>query len=298
MVYDDNNPSIEYSQNEFTNRKVIERLVNQSSIARGDLVYDIGAGSGTISEVLLNRGARVVAIEKDTKRFLECKARFFNRDKFEIYLDDFLLWEFPRGQRFKVFSNIPFFHTAEIIDKLLFGAASPEDCYLIVQKEAAEKFSGIHGDTLASLLIKPLFWVTIIYYFKRTDFHPVPSVDVVLLQVEKRRCQLVPDRYYSLYRDFVVFCRERAGRSIKKSLKELFTYPQMRQVSKLLQVDYRSDPAKLNFNQYLGLFHFYLEHILKKKELILGAEAKLRRQQAQTVKIHRTRRRGKNSSPS
>lgn len=290
MSYDENNPIIEYSQNEIVNRKLLERLVSQSSISKGDLVYDIGAGSGTISEALLNKGARVIAIEKDPRLYHKCKARFLKRDRFELYLDDFLIWEFPRGQRFRVFSNIPFSRTADIINKLLFGATLPEDCYLIIQKEAAEKYAGINGDTLTSLLLKPLFWVDIIYYFRRTDFRPVPSVDVVLLQVEKRQCQLVSDRYYGLYKDFVVLCREGAGRTIKKSLKELFTYSQIKQVSKLLRIDFRSDPADLNFTQYLGIFLFYLDYIIKNKALILGAEEKLRKQQAYMEKIHRTRR--------
>jgi len=290
VSYDENNPIIEYSQNEIVNRKLLERLVSQSSISKGDLVYDIGAGSGTISEALLNKGARVIAIEKDPRLYHKCKARFLKRDRFELYLDDFLIWEFPRGQRFRVFSNIPFSRTADIINKLLFGATLPEDCYLIIQKEAAEKYAGINGDTLTSLLLKPLFWVDIIYYFRRTDFRPVPSVDVVLLQVEKRQCQLVSDRYYGLYKDFVVLCREGAGRTIKKSLKELFTYSQIKQVSKLLRIDFRSDPADLNFTQYLGIFLFYLDYIIKNKALILGAEEKLRKQQAYMEKIHRTRR--------
>lgn len=288
MSYGENNYLIEYSQNEIVNKKLLERLVSQSSISKGDLVYDIGSGSGTISEALLNKGARVIAIEKDPKLYRECKTRFLNRDRFELYLDDFLIWQFPRGQRFKVFSSIPFLHTADIINKLLLGAVPPEDCYLVIQKEAAEKYAGINGDTLTSLLLKPLFWVDIIYYFRRTDFRPVPSVDVVLLQVEKRRCPLIPERYYSLYKDFVVLCREGAGRTIKKSLKELFTYSQVKQVSKLLRIDYRSDPADLSFRQYLGIFLFYLDHIVKNKAMILGAEGKLRKQQAYIEKAHRT----------
>lgn len=291
MRNDKDDINIKYSQNEIANKKLIERLVNQSSIAKGDLVYDIGCGSGIISEALLNKGAKVIAIEKDPKLYHECKARFIKSDRFEVYIDDFLEWAFPRGQRFKVFSNIPFFHTAEIVNKLLFGISSPEDCYLVIQKEAAEKYSGIHGDTLTSLLIKPLFWVDIIYYFRRTDFCPVPSVDVVLLQFEKRRCQLIPGQYYGLYKDFVIFCREGAGQTMKKSLGELFTYSQIKQISKLSGIGYQSDPSNLNFAQYLSLFQFYLDDIIRNKSLIRGAEERLHRQQTHLTKIHRTRKR-------
>jgi 23S rRNA (adenine-N6)-dimethyltransferase len=263
MSHETSNLKIEYSQNRIVNRKLLQQLVSQSSITEDDLVFDIGAGSGIISEALLKTGARVVAIEKDRALYLECKERLIKQDRFELYLDDFLIRELPAEQKYKVFSNIPFFHTAEIIKKLLFTSNPPEDCYLIVQKEAAMKYAGIPADTAVSLLIKPVFWLDILYYFNRYDFNPVPSVDIVLLQIEKRKCQLIPNPYYGLYRDFVVYLREGAERTIKKSLKPLFTYPQIKYLSRTLDIDYHTSPTGLNFIQYLGLFQFYLGQKLK-----------------------------------
>ncbi|HEX9896498.1 MAG TPA: rRNA adenine N(6)-methyltransferase family protein [Dehalococcoidales bacterium] len=280
---------ISYSQNEIVNLKIIEKLVNQSSITYDDLVYDIGAGAGAISMALLKKGARVIAIEKDRDKYLKCKEKFIGQDRFELYLDDFLLKDFPTTGKYKVFSNIPFFHTAEIVNKILFNENPPEDSYLILQKEAAEKYTGIPKDTLASLTIKPLFWIDIIYHFNRTDFYPVPSVDIVLLQIEKRRCQLIPTQYYNLYKDFLISLREGADNTIKKSLKQLFTYAQVKRLAKLLRIDFRSSPTDLDFTQYLCLFQFYLGHNLRGRSLIQGAEQKLRQQQANIIKIHRTR---------
>ena len=138
MHHGKDNFTLEYSQNRIVNKELIERLINQSAIAAGDLVYDIGAGSGTISEALLKKGAKVIAFEKDNRLYLECRRKFINHDRFELYLDDFLIWKIPPRQKYKVFSNIPFFHTADIVNKLLYSDNPPEDCYLIVQKEAAE----------------------------------------------------------------------------------------------------------------------------------------------------------------
>jgi len=292
MPHDKNSIITEYSQNKTANKKLIQKLVNQSSITEGDRVYDIGTGSGVISEALINRGAKVIAIEKDPELYQKCKQKFINEDRFEVHHVDFLKWEFPEDQRYKVFSNIPFIQTADIVNKLVLNKSPPEDCYLIIQKDAAQKYAGIPGDTLASLLIKPIFWVDIIYYFKRTDFYPVSSVDIVLLQVEKRKCQLVSNQYYSLYRDFIIFCREGAGQTIKKWMKRLFTYSQLKQLSRLLGIDYRSSPTNLSFTQYLGIFQFYLHHNHRYTEsLIRGAADKMHEQQADRVKTHRTKQR-------
>ncbi len=290
MNHNEDNFTIKYSQNRIVNKELIERLINQSGITAGDLVYDIGAGSGAISEVLLKKGARVIAFEKDERLYLECKRKFIDQDRFELYLDDFLIWKIPPKQKYKVFSNIPFVHTADIVNKLLYASNPPEDCYLVVQKEAAEKYAGFPADTLASLLIKSLFWVDIIYHFKREDFRPVPSVDIALLQAEQRKSRLLPDRHYELYRDFVIFCRQGKSRTIKKALKQVFTYSQLKQLSRTLTIDYRSSPVSLNFMQYLGLFQFYLSQNPGNAELLIkGAGDRLHKQQVNRVKTHRTR---------
>ena len=288
MKRNEGNFIIKHSQNEIIDKQLIRRLVKQSSITEGDLVYDIGAGTGAISQALLDKGARVVAFENDRRRFVKCQRKFTAQDRFELYLMDFLIWEFPPGHKYKVFSNIPFFRTADIVNKLTLNTEPPQDCYLIVQKEAAEKYTGIPRDTLASLLIKPVFWVDIIHRFQRTDFHPVPSVDAVLLQIEKRRYRLVPEQHYSLYKDLVVFCREGPNRTIKQALKRLFSDRELKRLSDSLSINYRSIPADLSFQQYLGIFQFYLEQSPRNTSAIRGAEEELRRKQAGIVKTHRT----------
>jgi 23S rRNA (adenine-N6)-dimethyltransferase len=279
-----------YSQNELINKETIRDLVQQSSIKKGDLVYDIGAGSGNITEALLAKGARVIAIENDERLYLKCRQRFLDRETAAIHHADFLQWEFSPGHRYKVFSNIPFIQTADIIKKLAFNDNPPDDCYLMMQKEAAEKYTGVPKETLVSLLIKPRFWVDIIYRFKRRDFYPVPSVDIVLMQLEKRMCRLVPDEYYGMYRDFIVFCREGANRTIKSALLNIFSREQLKQIAARLGIDLRQRPLDVNFQQYLGIFQCYLSGQFQ-NIAFLGAEARLMQEKAKIIKVHRTKKR-------
>jgi 23S rRNA (adenine-N6)-dimethyltransferase len=250
-----------YSQNKVVNRQVLKRLVDQTGINDGDTVYDIGCGTGTISRILLDKGAQVVGVEKDAELYRRCRARFIMEHRFELYLDDFLIPEslvFPPNKPYKVFSNIPFIHTAKIIEKLLYCNNPPEDCYLVMEKRAAERYTGISGETLQSLLLKPLFWADIVWHFNARDFFPVPGVDIVLVQFEKRQCRLVSAKDYQAYREFVTFFRDRADKPVKKVLRELFTWTQFRRLSRLVDINYRSSPSELSFPQYLALFQFYM----------------------------------------
>ncbi|UCD10149.1 MAG: class I SAM-dependent methyltransferase [Dehalococcoidales bacterium] len=252
-----------YSQNQIVNRPILKQLVDQTGIRAGDTVYDIGCGMGVISRVLLDKGARVIGVEKDAELYQKCRAKFITEDRFELYLDDFLIPEslsFPPRGRYKVFSNIPFIHTSGIIEKLLHCDNPPEDCYLVLEKRAAERYTGIGGETLQSLLLKPLFWADIVWHFNARDFFPVPGVDIVLVQFEKRQCWLISAKDYHAYREFITFFRDRTDKTVKKVLAEFFTWNQLKRLSKLVNIDYRGSLAKLSFTQYLAIFQCYMEN--------------------------------------
>ena len=252
-----------YSQNQIVNRQILKRLVDQTGIHAGDTVYDIGCGTGTISQTLLDKGVHVIGVEKDAELYRKCRVKFITEDRFELYLDDFLIPEsfiFPPRKTYKVFSSIPFVHTAKIIEKLLYCENPPEDCYLVLEKKAAERYTGIGGETLQSLLLKPLFWVDIVWHFNARDFFPVPGVDIVLVQFEKRQCRLVSSKDYPAYKEFVTFFRDRTDKPVKKVLKELFTWTQFKRLSRLVNIDYRGTSADLSFTRYLAIFQIYVRN--------------------------------------
>jgi 23S rRNA (adenine-N6)-dimethyltransferase len=267
---------------------LIKSLIDLSSISEGDLVYDIGAGIGNITRALLDKGARVISIEKDAYLFRKLQQRFMNREAVSLHHADFLKWEFS-GHRYKVFANIPFIQTADIVKKLIFNLYPPEDCYLIMQKEAALKYAGMPKETLASLLLKPVFWVDIVGYFSRKDFYPPPAVDIVLIQFEKRKCRLVPETLYDTYRDFIVYCRESPYRTVKQLLKSFFPYPGLKEITALAGFSLEDRPIDLFFLQYMCLFQFLVRNNTGKMGIFLGAEKRLAKKQAGLQKIHRTR---------
>jgi protein-L-isoaspartate O-methyltransferase len=64
------------SQNFLHRHALVDRLLDASSIRAGDLVFDLGAGRGLITDRLAQRGCRVVAVEKDLELDTRLHARF------------------------------------------------------------------------------------------------------------------------------------------------------------------------------------------------------------------------------
>lgn len=132
---------IYYSQNFIKNKNLIQSLVIKSSITSNDLILDIGAGLGSITKELLNMRSRVIAIEIDEILIEKLRERFLLNKNLEIVKGDFLKYSLPR-KLYKVFSNIPFNITSQVIRKLVFSPNPPLDCYIVVQKETVERYIG------------------------------------------------------------------------------------------------------------------------------------------------------------
>jgi 23S rRNA (adenine-N6)-dimethyltransferase len=204
---------------------------------------------------------------------------------------DFLTYSLPLTS-YKVFSNIPFNITADIIRKLLSAPNPPDDSYLIVQQEAASKFAGapFGKETLFSVLIKPWYELAITYNFKRSDFMPEPNVNIVLLQIKKRPNPLIITNESQQYKDFVVFAFNRSNPNLKKGLQHIFTSTQLTQIARNLRFEPSITPTKLTFDQWLGLFQAFVALVdSRKKQIVSGSEAKMRKEQSELDKVHRTR---------
>lgn len=151
------NRSIAYSQNLLINDNLIEKLVSLSTIDLYDTVLEIGAGKGIITKQLLKKAGSVVVFEIDQEFVNILKS--IPDNKLIVKNGNFLDFDLPKD-RYKVFSNIPFNKTSEIVKRLLFSDNPPTDTYLVVQKEAVERFAGKPFDSknsLLSVLFNPWF---------------------------------------------------------------------------------------------------------------------------------------------
>ena len=185
------------------------------------------------------------------------RARFLNADRVTIVQSDFLRFRLP-DVPFKVLGNIPFNRTAAIVRRVVQADPPPQDAWLVVQREAAERFAGrpCSRETLPSLLLKPWWQIEIARRLRRTDFDPPPSVDAVALWLARRTRPLVDRSDAADYRRFIRRCFGRDARSIRRCLRPEFTRIQIHRLSRDLRFDPSGPPHRLTFDHWLALFRF------------------------------------------
>lgn len=243
------------SQNFLTKRQLIRKIINLSSITKEDTVLEIGAGKGHLTEALCEKASFVHSIEIDEKLYKYTQDKLSHLTNLKLIQGDFLKYSIPVKGRYKVFANIPFFITTQIIDKLTNASNPPVDIWLVMEKGAAGRFAGLPKENTKSLLLKVKWEAEIVYHFRREDFHPMPSVDSVLLHLRKKE---IPDLSKEETRSFRKFIEHsmRYGFSGKHGL---LTPRQIATALKRAGLPPAYKDGVTLYIQWLCLFRCYLE---------------------------------------
>lgn len=194
------NISYSVSQNFLTSRKTIDHLIRISGIQKSDTILEIGAGRGHITKALSDACGKVISYEIDPHLYERLKGQV--PSNVQLYCGDFLKCRLP-AEPYRVFANIPFSITTDIVRKLTTADSLPQDMWLIMEKGAAKRFCGASQESLISLMIKPRYDMKIVYHFKREDFHPAPRVDVVMLEFRRKHTDDVPSAQWKDYQKFL-----------------------------------------------------------------------------------------------
>lgn len=223
----------EYSQHFLSGPRLVAELIGHSNIRKNDLVLDLGAGSGVIASVLANRAKHVIAIENEPNTLQLLRNNLGHVDNVTIINGDILTMKIP-DEKYKIFANIPFSISADVVRKFTETKRPPASMYLISQKQFARKLvpSDRHFNSQLSAELAPFFTVKIKKPLKRTDFTPPPNIDTVLLEIKPREEAMIPLRDATDYREFITECfsrqkfftslnRESIGISAEKKPSEL-----------------------------------------------------------------------------
>ncbi len=260
---------IRLAQNFLKDPRLVAALVTNSSITPADVVLEIGPGEGIITQELAKIAGKVIAVEQDSVLAARLRKDLRWKQHVQIHTADFLQFKLEDAA-YKIFSNIPFNRTADILRTIL-SSDRVSDAYLIVQSEAAQKYSGVPRETKASVLAKPWFTFDFAYRFERSNFEPVPSVDVVLLHIQRQARPRVEKPLAETYRKFVNYGFHSTNQNLSLAFKKVFTYTQWKRLSKEFGFPVKVKPTELRFEQWLGVFNYFTKGVAEEKKNLVNS---------------------------
>ena len=160
-----------------------DRLVADAGVAPGDLVLDVGAGSGAVTAPLVAAGARVIAVELHPGRAAALRRRFAGDDVVVVRADAADL-RLPR-RPFRVVANPPFGQTTAVLSRLLAPGSRLVRADVVVQRAAARRWAS--GRAPGAGRGARDYDVGLGRRVPRGAFDPQPKVDCTVLQVALSR---------------------------------------------------------------------------------------------------------------
>ncbi len=187
-------------QNFLVSDEAVERIVESAEISKDDLVIEIGPGLGTLTNELLKKAKKVIAIELDSRMVEILEERFSLFNNFEIINDDVLkvdLVNIIKSEKenneikeAKIVANLPYYITTPIIMKLLESRLDLESITVMIQKEVAERLCAIPGEKQSGAITYSVYYYAEAYKVlevKNTSFIPAPEVDSEVIKLKIRK---------------------------------------------------------------------------------------------------------------
>ena len=264
-------PRAKLGQHFLIDNVVAQRIADAVEISPGDLVVEIGPGSGSLTSYLMpiaeEVGAQVVLVELDVywasslaSRYAErANVTVLRRDARDLDLTEMLAD--AGSSRYKIVGNLPYYAGTPIVRRFLECDIPPESLVVMLQREVALDMVAQPGQmSLLSLAVQTYATGRLLFDVEPTAFQPRPKVRSAVVRLVPFWSPIVPaevrDAMFKVARVCFRGKRKQMHNSMANGLQLSVDYA--KDLGQEAGIDTTRRPATLAMEEWVALAEAYI----------------------------------------
>ena len=178
-------------QNFLVEEKIVDTMIHQLNLNSQSIVLEIGPGLGALTEKLVALAKHVYAIEIDNRMCAILKETLGQHTNLTIIHHDFLKFDFTTWLKnidtshLSIVSNLPYYVTSAILNKLIFNAIPFSYLMVMMQKEVGKKLINpqLKEKSPLHVILDYQYNLSIVEYVSKNAYLPRPNIDSIVLKI-------------------------------------------------------------------------------------------------------------------
>lgn len=258
-------PKKRFGQNFLHDRGTAARIVDAAHIGPGDVVVELGPGRGVLTRLIVERGARLVAIELDRGLVDELNAEFAGRPGVEIVSGDFTKVSLARLladrglERCVLIGNIPYHLTRDVLfDYLVDEHDVIARAVVMMQREVGDRIASKPGSRtygIPSVVLQCLYQIDVVAKVAAGAFFPPPKVASIVLSFQPLARPLLDDEEVRPFVALVKNVFQQRRKTVFNTLRAFYSLSEadLSRVGVETGIDLKSRPEALSKEAFLSL---------------------------------------------
>jgi len=243
-------PRKRYGQHFLHDRGVIAKIVAAVDPQPGDAIVEIGPGTGALTAPLLDRVARLEAVEIDRDLAARLEAE---HPRLALHRGDVLRFDFARlPDRLRVVGNLPYNVSTPLLFRLVEVADRLRDAHLMLQKEVVDRMVAAPSTSeygRLSVMLQYRFDMRKLFDVKPGAFRPPPKVDSAVVRLVPKPAAALVARDRAALARVVTAAFTKRRKTLRNALAGVVDESSLR----ALGIDPRLRPENLGVPQYVAI---------------------------------------------
>lgn len=216
-------------QNFLVDGNYIRKIVDALDLQKDEIVIEIGPGRGALTEHLIEKAGKVIAVELDSDLIPVLNEAFGQNENFRLIESDALKIDFSelskaedRRPKIKLVANLPYYISTAILQHLATYRENFSGLVLMLQKEVVERITAAPGSSergFLTVLIEAFFESEKLFDVSPNAFRPAPKVWSAVVKLSPKENFFADFETEKLFREVISAGFAQKRKTISNNLK-------------------------------------------------------------------------------